>query len=548
MKIKPSLPPSIMTPGKRQLVQHSVSPVPHKRHPEKWGRFSLFFSLSLSQTDNVIRISSRAVFMTAKCLDLPFSPPVLHHDPINYNAWPRLKFSPTLTIPPIKIEELKLPPPKPPANGRLMLHSALQNGKRQLPSPRLRRPAIEVPVHHLLDFCVPTACDDVSCFLDNGRRLILIPPPRHVIDIASAITNSIPVLPKTTPTSISINFLAKLTTLGIGRNPIDRFSLSTKRPTSFRRLEHHCVLDRPAFKTQDSDPPFVDPQRHQITPGRQETLNDTSVSRDECFLKLAVALQIRLENVFDKMFKHLRHRALGIRFYFDTTAHARQDSTQSLDILVRRNEKFWELIVGLQRRAREAFFSIFKNTRHRTLGIWLYLDVGTHALLDTQHFINVAIMIINALRPLSQHDEGIMRSPAHCGRESRLARRLPHSGSFLIGFPTWSHIIKSLYTLPFLYFPRIIKLLTILFFNFELQIDCHDIPENFPIHLMHQSLKFIMCHASSRFLSRLSLSSRRIGLWFRFYFPFFEYFCLFYILLFKIQDSGSFHSPWLVNI
>jgi hypothetical protein len=45
MKIEPLLPPLIMTPGKRQLVQRSVSLAPHKRHAEKREHFSVFFSL-----------------------------------------------------------------------------------------------------------------------------------------------------------------------------------------------------------------------------------------------------------------------------------------------------------------------------------------------------------------------------------------------------------------------------------------------------------------------------------------------------------------------
>jgi hypothetical protein len=57
-----------------------------------------------------------------------------------------------------------------------------------------------------------------------------------------------------------------------------------------------------------------------------------------------------------------------------------------------------------------------------------------------------------------------------------------------------------------------------------------------------------MHHAPSRFLSNTSLSARRTGCWFHFYFPFYEYFCSFVALLLKIQDLETFPFSWLVNI
>ena len=135
-----------------------------------------------------------------------------------------------------------------------------------------------------------------------------------------------------------------------------------------------------------------------------------------------------------------------------------------------------------------------------------------------------------------------------CGRESGHTCVLSRSEVFLGQFPRWSCILRLTYTFLFLYFSQIIKVLTIFSHNFELQVEGFNIPENPQIHSTLRSPKFSMHHMPSRISSKISLSSRRIGLWFCFYFPFFEYFCLFYILLFKIQDSGSFHSPWLVNI
>jgi hypothetical protein len=118
MKIEPSLPLPIMTPGKRQLVQCPVSLVPHKRHAEKRERFSLSFSLFLPLADNAFyRTSFHTVPMVTIHLDFLPPPHILPRDLpklINFEVRPRLTFSPTLTIPPVKIEELKLPPPKPP--------------------------------------------------------------------------------------------------------------------------------------------------------------------------------------------------------------------------------------------------------------------------------------------------------------------------------------------------------------------------------------------------------------------------------------------------
>jgi hypothetical protein len=64
---------------------------------------------------------------------------------------------------------------------------------------------------------------------------------------------------------------------------------------------------------------------------------------------------------------------------------------------------------------------------------------------------------------------------------------------------------------------------------------------------MRRSHKFIMHYAPSRILSNIPLSRRRTVGWFRLYFPFFECFCLFYMLL-KIEDFNTFPFPRLVNI
>ena len=138
--------------------------------------------------------------------------------------------------------------------------------------------------------------------------------------------------------------------------------------------------------------------------------------------------------------------------------------------------------------------------------------------------------------------------PSWCGRVNGLAHQFPYSGSFLMGFPTWSHNHRLLYTFSLLYFSHLIKSLTILFFDSELQVEGFDIPEDPQTHSTRQSCQFSMHHAPSRFLSNTSLSARRTGCWFHFYFPFYEYFCSFVTLLLKIQDLDTFPFSWLVNI
>ena len=135
-----------------------------------------------------------------------------------------------------------------------------------------------------------------------------------------------------------------------------------------------------------------------------------------------------------------------------------------------------------------------------------------------------------------------------CGRESRCTHQLSHSGSFLMGFPTWAQIPKLLYTFSFFYFSCIIKLLIMLFFNSKLQVEDCNVTEDLQIQPMHWSHKFITYHTPLRFLSNILLLSRRAGFWFQFYFPFFEYFCLFYMLLLKIQLLDTFPFPQLVDI
>ena len=138
--------------------------------------------------------------------------------------------------------------------------------------------------------------------------------------------------------------------------------------------------------------------------------------------------------------------------------------------------------------------------------------------------------------------------PSWCGRVNGLAHQFPHSGPFLMGSPTCSHNHRLSYTFPSLYFSYLIKSLTILFFDSELQVEGIDIPEDPQTHLTHQSCQFSMHHAPSRFLSNTSLSARRTGCWVHFYFSFYEYFGSFVTLSLKTQDLETFPFSWLVNI
>jgi hypothetical protein len=135
-----------------------------------------------------------------------------------------------------------------------------------------------------------------------------------------------------------------------------------------------------------------------------------------------------------------------------------------------------------------------------------------------------------------------------CRRESRLARRLSHSEAVLNQSSMQSCGTRLLYTFLLLYFSHAVKLLTILLFNFELQVEILNVSEDQQIQSTHWSCNSSCHHAPSRILSSFSLSSRRIIFWFRFYFPFFEYFHQFCMLLLKIQDYDTFPFSWLANI
>jgi hypothetical protein len=100
---------------------------------------------------------------------------------------------------------------------------------------------------------------------------------------------------------------------------------------------------------------------------------------------------------------------------------------------------------------------------------------------------------------------------AWCGRKSGHTCALSHSKAFPLGISIHSHIPGYPYTFAFSYFLYLMELLIMFFFNFELQVDSYDCPEEQQTLSTHQSLGIITCHASSRFSSPFTLMSQRNG-------------------------------------
>ena len=107
-----------------------------------------------------------------------------------------------------------------------------------------------------------------------------------------------------------------------------------------------------------------------------------------------------------------------------------------------------------------------------------------------------------------------------CGRESRLTCQLSCSGLFPMDFSTQSWILRLPYTFTFFDFPHVIELLIILFYNFETQVDSHEILKSLQDYSTRRSHRYVKDHAPSRFLTSFSLSARRIGYWISFFFYF----------------------------
>ena len=117
-----------------------------------------------------------------------------------------------------------------------------------------------------------------------------------------------------------------------------------------------------------------------------------------------------------------------------------------------------------------------------------------------------------------------------------------------MGFPTWSHNHRLSYTFSLLYFSHLIKSLTILFFDSELQVEGFDIPEDPQTHSTRRSLKLIPHHARSRLSSYFSLLFWRTGFGFSFSFSFYGYHFMLYTLSLKTEDLDTLSLSRLVNI
>ena len=151
------------------------------------------------------------------------------------------------------------------------------------------------------------------------------------------------------------------------------------------------------------------------------------------------------------------------------------------------------------------------------------------SIIHLPHSIPTPLPLLQQTPCLTVHD-GLLR----CGRESRLICQLSHSDSFSNWSLIQSHIHRLLYHFSFSYNSRIIKLLMILLFNFELQVDDNNVPEYPQIHSTCRSLEFSMHGTPSRFLSKTLFSFQRTGFWFWFHFPSFEGFYLFSVFFYKM--------------
>ena len=240
-----------------------------------------------------------------------------------------------------------------------------------------------------------------------------------------------------------------------------------------------------------------------------------------------------------------RCRVLGTQFHFDSEfctlqIHSLNSLTNVTEVEISPSSFKWLEDVPVK---------TFKNLRHHALSIQFRFDVDANALQEFIHDLDItSTTIINTVLTLSWHNEGIMQSPAHCGRESRHTCRLSHSEVFRYQSSRWSCIPRLSYTFLFFYISHMIKLLTIFFIDPELQVDYNIMPEGLQIQTMHRLCKFIINYAPSRFLSNISLSSRRIVCWFWFYFPFFEGFLPIFSIFLQAGYLDVFPFSRLVGI
>ena len=152
--------------------------------------------LDFSHADNGFYRSNHTVYMVTQHPNFPLSPPVLYHDLIGYRTRPRLMVPPILTVPTVKIKELKLPPPKISTTCRLAVyhahrilvsmdsvHNISRPVVRKLPSAMTRwssnclsAPAL---VRQHLDVLLPTTNNEFPNFGDTKRQHHLSSRPPH---------------------------------------------------------------------------------------------------------------------------------------------------------------------------------------------------------------------------------------------------------------------------------------------------------------------------------------------------------------------------------
>jgi hypothetical protein len=138
--------------------------------------------------------------------------------------------------------------------------------------------------------------------------------------------------------------------------------------------------------------------------------------------------------------------------------------------------------------------------------------------------LDVSAIDIGMCLPFSWHDEGIMRSPAHCGRVRRQGRRLPTSVAFGTRPLTWSSTVGYSYISWFSSFLCTLALLTFILSHSEPQVEQHNPPDDLPMHSMHPYHEIGMDLTLTTSSSRQTLSCRRIGPWLQFYNSFNGYF------------------------
>ena len=131
---------------------------------------------------------------------------------------------------------------------------------------------------------------------------------------------------------MSVRFLTKLTSLGIGQNQDPSFSLWTSRrllTDSSTMLEY----DRFQGSTNVTENTISSSDHPQdVISEQHEMLDNTPVRRDKTILELMNGSQRRLDNVLVKTFTGFRQRTLSVQSRFQVDVHGLQDFIDKLDV------------------------------------------------------------------------------------------------------------------------------------------------------------------------------------------------------------------------